>query len=447
MPTPPSAAGGSGSKGGTGHDLAAGGPGNGAGGGGGGADGTAACLAGVPSLVGHAGGRGGNGDAVDSGGGGGGGAGAGMLVRTNGFTCYTDAGRIWGGTGGAGGRGTNVGGGAGGGGAGLHVAADDASITLEWMVLGGDGGEGGRGGDLGGGHGGDGGTGIFVRGNRNTIVVKGSVDAGGGGAGGLADGGGPAGADGATGASADIAGSGNALVLAHDQVTLYGDLRLGASNTLRGEGYVGGRVLAGEAVVVPGAAAATGGLYVGAGLDLRGGTLAVRIDAAAQRIDLVDVNNGGADITGARLRVNRLAGTPAVGQVYTLLKALDGITGTFVLDVAPGTLPPGTQARLVYLTAGNLTNKVNLEIVVADPALPPGPGGAVAVPALSPWSLGALGMLLAGGGLGRLGCRSLSSKRKHLLSDRLYRERRNAEGDAATPMTREGNSGPFGDHE
>lgn len=153
----------------------------------------------------------------------------------------TTAGGLDGGSGGSGG-GTNVG----GGGAGLHVTADETRITLEGAaVQGGRGGDGGVGGVFGGGNGGDGGPAIFVRGSRNTVVLRYNAEAGGGGLRGAALAGGQAGADGALDASADIAGTGNELLLANSQTSLYGDLRLGAGNTLRGEGYVGGRVQAG----------------------------------------------------------------------------------------------------------------------------------------------------------------------------------------------------------
>ncbi|MBN9340116.1 MAG: hypothetical protein J0H52_08575 [Comamonadaceae bacterium] len=298
-----------------------------------------------------------------------------------------------GGQGGWGGRGMQGnGGGGGGGGAGLYLAADGARIALNTWISGGTGGAGGQG-DSESGDGGQGGTGIFVRGNDNAIAVHNTVSAGFGGYGGDAPSGGRAGLHGLSGAAADIGGTGNMLVLASAGVRLQGgDTLLAGGNTLRGNGSVWTLRLDAGATVAPGLATSVGGIDVLGTLHMPGGIFAVRIDATAHLSDRLAVT-GPAEITGAHLQMNRLAGTPAAGQVYTLLQAQGGITGAFTLELAPGTLPPGTQARLVHLA-----DRVNLEIVAAGPA-PPGPGGVAPVPTLSSWGLAGLGMLLAGSAL------------------------------------------------
>ena len=284
-----------------------------------------------------------------------------------------------GGNGGAGALAGGGGGGGGGGGSGLLVRGNNNTITTT-AATGGNGGSGGAG-IPDSGSGGSPGAGIAITGTGNTVLVSGTVAPG----------------TGATTSDAiHIQTAGNTVEL--NGATVNGSVRTTgvAGNTLRGTGTINGSVLLGAGTIAPGHSIGT---LTAPFFDLSGATYNAEIDAAALTADLIDAtgpsvapSGGSVWISGATLNISNLAGTPAMGQVYTLVRANPGgINGTFTL----GSLPPGVSATLSYLPAGTPTSVV-LSITAVAPAAP---AGTAAIPTLSEWGLGALSLLLAGGAL------------------------------------------------
>lgn len=292
----------------------------------------------------------------------------------NGNNCTVGA--VVGGNGGAGGSvpTPGSGGGGGGGGSGLLVRGNNNTIT----TTGATGGNGGAGGSslADSGTGGSPGTGITITGTGNLVRVSGTVAPG----------------TGATTSDAiDIQTAGNTVEL--NAATVNGSLRTTgvAGNTLRGTGTINGSVFLGAGTIAPGHSIGT---LTAPFFDLRGATYNAEIDATAVTADLIDATGpsvppgGSVWIAGATVNISNLAGTPAVGQNYTLLRAAPGgVSGTFTL----GTLPAGVSASLSY--PGGTSVVLTITAVAAAPA----PGSAHGIPTLSQWGVAALSLLLAGG--------------------------------------------------
>ena len=266
------------------------------------------------------------------------------------------------------------GGGGGGGGSGLFVSASGATVTVTG-AQGGNGGAGGAGATTSGAAGSPG-AGITVTGTGNTILASGTVAPG----------------TGATTSDAvDFQGGNNILDLT--SATVNGSVRMtAADSTLRGTGTgtISDSVLINAGTIAPGHSIGTINSVF---LDIRGGTYNAEIDAAAVTADLFNVTGpsvapgGSAWITGATVNISNLAGTPAVGQTFTLLTAAPGgVSGTFTL----GTLPAGVSASLSY--PGGTSVVLTITAVAA-----PVPAGPASIPTLSEWGLATLSLLVAGG--------------------------------------------------
>ncbi len=307
--------------------------------------------------------------AGSGGGGGGGGAGAFIYVGAAGLASC-NVGSLTGGAGAAGSAGDF--GGGGGGGSGLFVSASGATVTVTG-AQGGNGGAGGAGATTSGAAGSPG-AGITVTGTGNTILASGTVAPG----------------TGATTSDAvDFQGGNNILDLT--SATVNGSVRMtAADSTLRGTGTISDSVLINAGTIAPGHSIGTINSVF---LDIRGGTYNAEIDAAAVTADLFNVTGpsvapgGSAWITGATVNISNLAGTPAVGQTFTLLTAAPGgVSGTFTL----GTLPAGVSASLSY--PGGTSVVLTITAVAA-----PVPAGPASIPTLSEWGLATLSLLVAGG--------------------------------------------------
>jgi hypothetical protein len=285
----------------------------------------------------------------------------------NGVSC--NLGTLTGGAGGAGGSaGAGRGGGGGGGGSGLFVSATGTDLTVTGAT-GGNGGNGGAGG-IANGAGGEPGAGITVTGNGNIIRVSGTIAPG----------------VGAAIASAVTFDGTTNNVLDMTGATLNGGARLfGAGNTLRGTGSITSSLLLDNGILAPGHSIGT--ITVTGAASLPGITYNAEIDAAAGTADLLDVIGapGTATITGATLNISNLAGTPAVGQTYMVLRTVGGITGAFTL----GSLPAGVTASLSY--PGGLS-----AVLTITGYVPPVTTG---IPTLSEYGMLALASLLAFFGL------------------------------------------------